>query len=139
MSQSASSDCKLVRLRIPGGWAVEWNTFFDEAPVDAHGKPNRLHNDSPDLLLIKQIRTYHSGKWTRNKKYVMCIDVGWHYLPYGTLEKDRNHGHYKITAYRNNWKKIIRINYQPTLEGTIALIEEWLDEIDRTGERFKEE
>ena len=133
MNAKSLKDSKLVQLRIPAGWVLAYNTFFDDPPVTEDGQSNKFHNDSQDLLLLKQTGTFIDGKWTRSKKHVICIDVGWYYAPESSEKRDRRNGHYKISAYRNNWKHILRIDYAKTLEETILKVEAWLNEIDKSG------
>lgn len=96
-------DCNLVALRIPAYWVVKHNTFLDEPPLDENGNPNKFHNDSPDLLLIQQVRTVVNNQFSYDEKDLLLIDVGWKYLPIGTDEKSRSRGCYWLKLYRGNF------------------------------------
>jgi len=118
-------DCKLKALRIPGGWTVLQHTLFDELPINPDGTENKLHNDSPDQLLLRQL--YGKNNSTDTTKLV-CIDAGWKYLPVGTTEKSRNSGCYKLTAYRGDWSVIIRQQNCKDLQELVEILESWLFE-----------
>ena len=119
-------DCRLVPLRIPTGWAVKWNTLFDEPPLNEDGTPNKFHNDSPDQLLIKQLYSRHSGILSTLDEDQIAIDAGWKYLPLTSDVKDRANGCYKLTAYRGTWEHILRQHYCANLQELVATVEAWL-------------
>ena len=128
------NDVKLLALRIPTGWGVKYNTFNDELPLNEDGTPNRMHNDSPDLIWLQQLHGIHDNQWTTEPEHLINIDAGWHYLPLGTTNKSRAKGCYKLTAYRDRWNHIIRQVYCPDKDNLAQTIEAWLKEVAVTGD-----
>jgi hypothetical protein len=98
-------DCWLVALRIPANWVVKHNAFLDEPPLDANGNPNKFHCDSPDLLLMRQVRTVVNNKLSTEDKDLLLLDASWKYLPIGTTQKSRANGCYWLKLYRGNFSE----------------------------------
>ncbi|MGL5058689.1 MAG: hypothetical protein ACRC62_01810 [Microcoleus sp.] len=67
---------QLVPLRIPTGWIVHWNLFYDIEPVLENGvlKNTSQCNDSEDLLCLQTyVPESKKGVWDE-----ACIDLGWY-------------------------------------------------------------
>ncbi len=124
------ADCRLVPLRIPGGWIVKHNTFHDEPFRNPDGTLNRFHNDSPDLLLIRQVRGIVNNQWSDDEKDCLLLDVGWKYLltPQNTL--DKSDGYYKVQLLRGNFSEgtTLLIEEHKSIADTIAAVERILME-----------
>ncbi|AFY34651.1 hypothetical protein [Calothrix sp. PCC 7507] len=90
MLENENRDIELVSLRIPTGWIVRWNIFFDVEPVIENGKIIDNYNDSEDLLwlqsYIPEDKKEHWQEWH--------IDLGWYHNEAFRLvlfEHDRDH------------------------------------------------
>lgn len=67
---------KLVPLRVPTGWIVQWNLFYDLEPVLENGvlKNTPPCNDSKDLLWLQTyIPDDKKGIWDE-----VSIELGWY-------------------------------------------------------------
>lgn len=116
----------LVPLKIPTGWIVHHNCFFDEPLLLEDGSENKSHNDSEDILWIERLDFQELGRYviqilkhnqrlnaeeleitkelweearlkTANSLHYH-IDLGW----YG----NRKEGHYRLVVHCG-WDNII--------------------------------
>jgi hypothetical protein len=118
------SDTVLAPLSIPARWLVYHNSFLNEPPLLEDGTPNRFHNDSPDLLLLKQYGFDEEGKISFNEKGLFIIDVGWKYFPVGTTEPQKNYGGFQVSVFTKDlqWENLLYQEFFFTLEQTIDAI-----------------
>jgi len=86
----------LVPLRIPGGWLVIKNTFYDVSPEVVNGRLSPPGVFVQDILSIE--RRLFDGNAPPELDFV--IDLGW--LP----DEDPNGG-YHLTLLRESWEHVI--------------------------------
>lgn len=123
----------LVPLQIPTGWKIMWNTWSDQPPV-IDDQENKLHNDSPNLLLMEQLYAQHTREISREKKDLICLDLGWHYDVPGYQNGSRKSGGYKLVAYRGTRDNVLRQKNRLNFTEAKIELESWLMEIALKGD-----
>ena len=91
-------------LRIPTGWAMRLNGFFEAADPRCE--------DSEDLLWIEQIAA-GTGKSTG-----LFIDLGW----YG----DRDTGTFRLVLLKDDWDHELERFETRDRSGVVPVLERWL-------------
>ncbi|NLK98831.1 MAG: hypothetical protein GX272_12285 [Epulopiscium sp.] len=117
---------KIMPIKIPGGFAVTYNKFFDVEPVQSEESKGGLQNwgyFTQDIMQIIKIGL-KKGKWYIPSKDYMIIDLGWY--PDG----DPN-GEYglslAIVREDNSWDTIKEFSSKNRFE-VKDKIEEWMEE-----------
>ncbi|WP_169090480.1 hypothetical protein [Paenibacillus sp. PL91] len=116
---------KLIELRIPEGFAVCYNKFYDVEPVpveDGDGFIKNWHYFTEDLLQIIKMEIVN-GKWIvpQNGQERLIIDLGWY-------PDSRVDGEYKLVVVNDTWETLkekqskSRFEIKETLENWLELI-----------------
>jgi hypothetical protein len=110
----------LIPLRIPMGYAICFNKFFDVEPVPCQDGDGFLHNCeyfTQDILQIVKMRIEHGG-WVIPSEDRVIIDLGWY-------PDSRVEGQYKLVLANKNWE-VIRESYSKDRFEIRDTIEEWM-------------
>ena len=99
---------ELISLKIPNGWAVRDNKFYDTEPkFDKDGFIENWHEGFiDDVLLISECKLLDNGMYGEPQSDYFIIDISW--LPESTIE-----GNYvaKLTWYSDDeWNNIESIS-----------------------------
>lgn len=68
---------ELMRLRLPAGWAVCYNSFGDEDMVVEDGWITNFHHYKEDLLWLESMRLSAAGQQELNPTGWL-VDLGWY-------------------------------------------------------------
>lgn len=115
---------ELIELRIPAGFAVCYNKFYDVEPEpDIDGFIKNWHYFTEDLLQIIQMRL-EKGEWIvpKNGQERLIIDLGWspdssasgEYLlvvvddNWDTLKEKRSRDRFEIKETLEQWLELIK-------------------------------
>ena len=104
-------DAELQPLRLPGGWEVRWNSFFDIEP-DALSRDRFLMLFDEDMLLLRS----NDGR--------IIIDLGW----YG----EQDDGRYRLDATPcsesgdQDWRNLLRTFSSRSKAEIVATLEQWV-------------
>ena len=90
---------QLMPLKIPSGWSVEENSFFNIAPKSDEDFMANSGCFTEDLLWIQEIEFRGDRGWI-SKQDGLSIDLGW----YPDSDVD---GCYSLHLLRNSWDDII--------------------------------
>jgi hypothetical protein len=123
--RGAAQKMKLIELRIPAGFAVCYNNFYDvepEADENIDGFIKNWHYFTQDLLQINKMKIV-KGAWIVPKEgqNKLVIDLGW--SPDSSLD-----GEYILVVVNENWDTLKekrsrdRFEIKETLETWLELI-----------------
>jgi hypothetical protein len=103
---------QLIRFRIPSGWAVKANQFFDTEPIFKDGILINSEDFTEDALWLDQL-IYDGETWTDNQG--LTIDLGW----YGNIG-------YRLVAFRGSWDNIMASFRSKDRFEVRDILENWL-------------
>lgn len=119
---------KLMPLKIPGTWAVIYNSFVDEDPIVQAGLIINSQFYNEDILSIERIR--FTGTAWNTDQMGHALDLGWY------PDSDPN-GSYRLTLLRENWNNIVlefksrnRQEIRDVLEQCLELVAQGIDDQD---------
>ncbi|MEH2347976.1 MAG: hypothetical protein V7K55_08230 [Nostoc sp.] len=119
---------KIVPLKIPGSWAVIYNSFGDEEPIVLDGVIVNNEFYKQDLLSIERIQYSEKGWVTYPNSYI--VDLGWY------PDSDPK-GSYHFTLLRGNWDNVVvqfeskdRQKIRAVIERCFALVMQGVKEQD---------
>jgi len=116
----------LIQLKIPAGYAVAYNEFYDVDPVVSEDSDSLIENwglFTEDLLQIVKLRI-NNGKWyIPERENTLLFDLGWY--------PDSNiNGHYRLLLVDGDWNEIKSISSKDRFLIKETL-EEWMEENQR--------
>jgi hypothetical protein len=104
---------KLLPLRVPTGWIVQWNTLYEQEPVIENGVVVDNPNDSEDLLWIQRFeRDRAKEPWLD-----FHIDVGWYGEEQGT---------FRVVLHEGDWEHIVKTFESRSIYAIRICVENWL-------------
>ncbi|MDQ0170556.1 hypothetical protein J2T19_001998 [Paenibacillus tundrae] len=113
----------LMQLKIPAGYAVTYNKFYDVDPVLSADSDYFIENwgfFTEDLLQIVKMKI-KNGKWDiPEREDTILFDLGWY--PDSDIK-----GHYRLELVDGEWNEIKSISSKDRLVIKETL-EEWLEE-----------
>lgn len=113
----------LMQLKIPAGYAVTYNKFYDVDPVLSADSNYFIENwgfFTEDLLQIVKMKI-NNGKWfIPEREDTILFDLGWY------PDSDIN-GHYRLELVDGEWNEIKSISTKDRFVIKETL-EEWLEE-----------
>lgn len=113
----------LVQLKIPAGYAITYNKFYDVEPILSEDSDYFIENWGffiEDLLQITKMNI-KKGKWyIPEREDTMLFDLGWY------PDSDIN-GHYCLQVVDGNWNEIKSISSKDRFLIKETL-EQWLEE-----------
>ncbi|MFC5530173.1 hypothetical protein [Cohnella yongneupensis] len=122
----------IMPLRIPAGYAITYNKFYDIDPIIDERDKDRLSNSyyfTEDILQIHTMVVI-DGNWVVPEKEKFIIDLGWY--PECTSDGD-----YKLVVVDDHWNEIRSLRSRDRLKIKDTL-ETWLKEIvDQKLDGFK--
>ncbi|WP_143288153.1 hypothetical protein [Calothrix rhizosoleniae] len=110
------NDLKLYPLRIPTGWKVTHNRFYE---FDPHQNPTLegVYQDNPWLVFVENLLQL------QHTPYPFLIDLGWY------PEADPK-GNFRLSLIKNqDWNQPLRIYESKSGSAIVEKIEDWLREI----------
>lgn len=117
----------LMQLKIPAGYAVTYNKFYDVAPLLSEGNDTFIENwgfFTEDLLQIVKLRL-HKGKWyIPEREDTILFDLGWY------PDSDIN-GHYHLQLVDGDWNDIKSISSKDRF-WIKETLEEWMEDQQKT-------
>ncbi|GAV16109.1 hypothetical protein RQP50_09035 [Paenibacillus sp. chi10] len=112
-----------MQLKVPAGYAVTYNKFYDIDPMLSEGNDYLIENwgfFTEDLLQIVKLKI-NNGKWyIPENEDVLLFDLGWY------PDSDIN-GHYHLQLVDGQWNQIKSISSKDRFLIKVAL-EEWMEE-----------
>ena len=108
----------LVPLRIPTGWAVVFNNFWEIKPLIEEGKLVNTSDFTQDHLVIERV----VPKGTNSPPYV--LDLGWY------PEEDLN-GQYRLVLTNRNSNEVLKKFESSDYEKISEAIGQWLDKLNQ--------
>ncbi|WP_248061012.1 hypothetical protein [Paenibacillus silvae] len=119
-------ELNLIPLKIPAGYAITYNKFYDVEPVLSMDSDYFIENwgfFTEDLLQITKLKI-KKGKWyIPEREEVMLLDLGWY------PDSDMN-GQYCLQLVDGNWNEIKSICSKDRFLIKETL-EEWMEEQQR--------
>ncbi|EPY06219.1 hypothetical protein PAALTS15_15906 [Paenibacillus alvei TS-15] len=113
----------LMQLKVPAGYAVTYNKFYDIDPILSEGNDYLIENwgfFTEDLLQIVKLKI-NNGKWyIPENEDALLFDLGWY------PDSDIN-GHYHLQLVDGKWNQIKSISSKDRFLIKVAL-EEWMEE-----------
>lgn len=113
----------LMQLKIPAGYAVTYNKFYDVDPILSADSDYFIENwgfFTEDLLQIVKMNI-KNGKWfIPQREDTILFDLGWY------PDSDIN-GHYRLELVDGDWNEIKSISSKDRFVIKETL-EEWLEE-----------
>ncbi|MNP60892.1 hypothetical protein D3C76_1560200 [compost metagenome] len=111
-----------MQLRIPSGYAVTYNKFYDVDPI-SQADSDFIENwefFTEDLLQIEKIRIKKGAWYVPEKDNRLLFDLGWY--PDSSID-----GHYKLEVVDGEWNVFKSIS---TIDRNVIRekLEEWLEE-----------
>jgi hypothetical protein len=104
----------LIPLRVPAGWTVVTNMFYNLIPVVTQGEFVNRHLFSDDMLIIEQMRM----PGLSDPRFI--LDLSWG--PPGDPS-----GHYRLTLMHGDWDHVVcTVESRNSLDAR-KLIDHWLD------------
>ncbi|MNC33862.1 hypothetical protein D3C75_822720 [compost metagenome] len=121
----------LMRLKVPGGFAVTYNKFHDVDPITDETTEDLLSNwgyFTEDILQISKL-SVKNGKFIIPERHFI-IDLGWY--PDGSPN-----GEYRLVLvdYNKEWNEIKELSSRSRYEIRDTL-EIWLRELNENQSRF---
>jgi hypothetical protein len=113
-----SMDLKLVPLRIPTGWAVTWNTFYEVTPILEGNELVNAADFDEDLLQIESITFEEEMGRIEVEPYI--LDLGWY------PAEDPN-GAYTLTLLRGDWDHVLKTFTSRNIAEIQTTIDRWLE------------
>jgi hypothetical protein len=104
---------QLVPLRIPSGWCVQFNSFFDVAPITEDGAFTNASYFSEDLLSIERI-VYEDSKWPR-----WILDLGWY-------PAEEIGGRYRLVLAAEEFRNKLKTYETREVADVVNTLERWL-------------
>ncbi|NEZ41941.1 hypothetical protein GQA12_10290 [Paenibacillus alvei] len=116
----------LMQLKVPAGYAVTYNKFYDIDPVLSEGNDYLIENwgfFTEDLLQIVKLKI-HNGKWyIPESEDTLLFDLGWY------PDSDIN-GHYHLRLVDGKWNEMKSISSKDRFLIKVAF-EEWMEELQK--------
>jgi hypothetical protein len=107
-----------VPLRIPTGWAVVWNTFFEGEPLIEAGVFVNAADFDEDLLRIESI-SFDGQRWhTDARSYI--VDLGWY-------PTENPNGRYRLALLRGDWDHVLTTYESRDIREICDTIDRWLE------------
>ncbi len=107
-------ELKLVPLRVPTGWAIKFNKFWEIKPFIENGSFVNSEDFSEDLLSIERICPDNSN-WP-----CFILDLGWY-------PAEDYYGYYKLDLIKGSSDNILRTFEAKNYNDIRETIEQWLD------------
>lgn len=107
----------LVPLRIPSGWAVTFNSFWEIDPVVQNGELVNADDFTQDLLVVERV-VPPGTSWP---PYI--LDLGW----YPEAEPK---GRYRLTLERRDTGEALKTVESRNREEIRETIDRWLDRLN---------
>ena len=116
----------LIQLKVPAGYAVVYNKFYDVEPILSEDSDDFIENwgfFTEDLLQIIKLKI-KKGKWyVPEREDTILFDIGWY--------PDSNiNGEYSLQLVDGEWNEIKSISSKDRFV-IKEVLEEWMEEQQR--------